>query len=145
MVQGGVIAGYCPLGHAMGVWRQGGVYFLFSLHDLSPPCCRFPLAGPCIREAVFVALSTMAGAGMEEALGLSLMWFFRDRHRERFRRVRILKGLADETEPRPARLIKIKEVFGQWTANFWRYCVPEGKNDVKLNFQATARQCKRVR
>ncbi|MEK7313756.1 MAG: lysylphosphatidylglycerol synthase transmembrane domain-containing protein [Deltaproteobacteria bacterium] len=75
-VQGGVIAGYLILGHAMGIGVKAGYFPLFIPLATVSAMLPFSFAGLGIREAVFVALFTMAGASMEEALGLSLMWFF---------------------------------------------------------------------
>jgi len=75
-VQGGVIAGYLVLGRAMGIGVKAGYFPLFIPLATVSAMLPFSLRGLGIREAIFVALFTMAGAGMAEALGLSLMWFF---------------------------------------------------------------------
>lgn len=75
-IQGLIILGYYILGKEIGISLELKYYFLFIPLIAAASMVPISFAGLGVREGVFVYLFTKAGAGMEEALGLSLLWFF---------------------------------------------------------------------
>ncbi|HHL39513.1 MAG TPA: flippase-like domain-containing protein [Deltaproteobacteria bacterium] len=75
IVQGGVIIGYYVLARGMGMEVSLAHFFLYIPLTTAASMVPISLAGLGIREGVFVFLFTKAGASVEEALGLSLLWF----------------------------------------------------------------------
>jgi len=75
-VQGGVMTGYWILGRALGIEAGIGYYFLFIPLTAAISMVPISLAGLGLREGAFVYLFARAGASREQALTLSLMWFF---------------------------------------------------------------------
>jgi hypothetical protein len=75
VVQFFVIIGYVAIGYGIGIDLHIGLYFLFV--PLATVISMIPItfAGLGVREGVFVYLFTKAGASVEEALGLSLLYF----------------------------------------------------------------------
>lgn len=76
IIQGLIIFGYFILGNALGVELSLKYYFLFIPLIATASMIPISFAGLGVREGVFVYLFTKAGVGLEEALGLSLLWFF---------------------------------------------------------------------
>lgn len=75
LVQGGVILGYIIVGSGMGMEVHPGYYFLFIPLATAVSMAPISLSGLGVREGAFVFLFTKAGATVEQALGLSLLWF----------------------------------------------------------------------
>jgi uncharacterized protein (TIRG00374 family) len=76
VIQVGVIMGYVMLARGLGIDTGTGYFFLFVPLATAVSMIPVSLSGLGIREGAFVFLFTRVGATQEEALGLSLLWFF---------------------------------------------------------------------
>lgn len=70
------ITGYYILGNAIGIDLAITYYYLFIPMTAAAAMIPLSFAGIGIREGFFVLLFTKAGVGVEEALSLSIFWFF---------------------------------------------------------------------
>ena len=76
LVQGGVVVAYFVLGWGIGMNVPIGYFFLFVPLATVASMVPISLAGLGVREGIFIFLFTKAGAAQEEALTLSLLFFF---------------------------------------------------------------------
>ncbi|MBE9532251.1 MAG: flippase-like domain-containing protein [Proteobacteria bacterium] len=76
IIQAGVVLAYFALGWGIGMKLSVGYYFLFVPLATVASMVPISLAGLGVREGIFIYLFTKAGASQEEALSLSLLFFF---------------------------------------------------------------------
>ncbi|MCK4738577.1 MAG: flippase-like domain-containing protein [Deltaproteobacteria bacterium] len=76
IIQLGVIGGYIIIGSGIGMEVHPGYYFLFIPLGTAIAMIPLSLSGLGIREGAFVFLFSKAGATGEQAIALSLIWFF---------------------------------------------------------------------
>lgn len=75
VVQVAVIVGYYTLGRGLGINVGIGYFFLFIPLITAVSMIPISLSGLGLREGAFVFLFTKVGAGKEQIITLSLMWF----------------------------------------------------------------------
>ncbi len=76
LVQAGVVIAYFIIAWGIGMSVPLGYFFLFVPLATVASMVPISLAGLGVREGIFIFLFTKAGASMEEALSLSLLFFF---------------------------------------------------------------------
>lgn len=76
LIQAGVVIAYYILGWGIGMNVPLGYFFLFIPLGTVAAMVPISLAGLGVREGIFIFLFTKAGAPIEEALSLSLLFFF---------------------------------------------------------------------
>lgn len=76
LVQAGVVIAYFILAWGIGMKVSIGYFFLFVPLATVASMVPISLAGLGVREGIFIFLFTKAGAAQEEALSISLLFFF---------------------------------------------------------------------